>query len=142
MEAKLIMGIALAIVAGASKAQDLRTGSVPVTVKAALLKKYPEAAKVSWEKEKGNYEANWGGRSGEDKSVQFTPNGEFVQIVKAIPVNSLPKNVAIYVKSHYRGVAIKEAGKITDAAGKSRYEAEIKGKDLIFDENGNFINKD
>ena len=64
---------------------------VPVPVKSALLKKYPDAKKVTWEKEKGNYEANWGGKSGEDNSVQFTPAGNFIEIVKAIPVSELPK---------------------------------------------------
>ena len=97
---------------------------------------------MNWEKEKGNYEANWGGKSGEENSVVFTPAGVFVEIVKAIPISTLPKSVAPYVKAHYKGAKIKEAGKVTDAAGKTMYEAEIKGGDLIFDENGTFIKKD
>jgi hypothetical protein len=28
---------------------------------------------------------------------------------------------------------------VTDAQGRTRYEAEVKGKDLLFDEKGNFI---
>jgi len=60
-------------IAGSATAQNLQ--AVPLAVKAALAKKYPNATKVSWEKEKGNYEANWGGKSGEDTSVQFTPAG-------------------------------------------------------------------
>lgn len=136
-----MMGIAL-IASSGVMAQDLKSKDVPQAVKAALMSKYPEAAKVSWEKEKGNYEANWGGKSGEDNSVMFTPAAEFVEIVKAIPVSSLPASIAPYVKAHYKGQKIKEAGKVTDAAGKTMYEAEIKGGDLIFDEKGNFIKKD
>jgi uncharacterized protein YxeA len=112
---------------------------VPVVIKTALYKKYPEAKKVTWEKEDGNYEANWGGKSGEDNSVQFTPSGNFIEIVKAIPVSSLPKPVFAYINEHYKGSKITEAGKVTDAAGKTSYEAEIKGKDVIFDENGKFV---
>ncbi|MDB5088279.1 MAG: hypothetical protein JWR09_2273 [Mucilaginibacter sp.] len=138
----LIGGALIALTCGSLKAQDLKTSAVPAVVKEALAKKYPEATKVSWEKEKGNYEANWGGKSGEDNSVQFTPTGTFIEIVKAIPIADLPKNVAPYISAHYKGAKIKEAGKVTDAAGKTMYEAEIKGKDLIFDENGNFIKKD
>ena len=123
-------------------AQDINTKDVPTVVKEALAKKYPQATKVSWEKEKGNYEANWGGKSGEDTSVQFTAAGAFVEEVNAIPVNQLPVEVATYVKSHYNGAKIKEAGKVTDASGKHFFEAEIKGKDLIFDENGKFVKKD
>ena len=113
--------------------------TVPAAVKGALSKKYPNATKVTWEKENGNYEANWGGKSGEDNSVQFTPSGDFIEIVKAISVSELPKPVIAYVKEHYKGAKITEAGKVTDAQGKLSYEAEIKGKDVIFDENGNFV---
>ena len=119
--------------------QDLKTKDVPPAVQHALTQKYPQATKVSWEKEKGNYEANWGGRSGEDNSVMFTPAGEFVEMVVAIPVSSLPSAVAAYVHQHHPGAKITEAGKVTDAKGVIGYEAEVKGKDLRFDEKGNFI---
>jgi hypothetical protein len=122
-------------------AQDIKAKDVPPAVKEALAKKYPKATKVSWEKEKGNYEANWGGKSGEDTSVQFTPAGAFVEEVDAIPVSQLPAVVAPYIKAHYNGAKIKEAGKVTDAAGRHLFEAEISGKDLLFDENGKFVKK-
>ena len=98
--------------------------------------------KVTWEKEKGNFEANWGGKSGEDMSVMFSPAGAFIEQVQAIKVNELPAGVAKYVKAKYKGAKIAEAGKVTDAAGKTMYEAEVKGKDLVFDEQGNFLKID
>ncbi len=113
--------------------------NVPSPVKSALAKKYPAATKVTWEKENGNYEANWGGKGGEDNSVQFTPTGDFIEIVNAIPVSQLPAAVAVYIKAHYKGAKITEAGKVTDAKGKITYEAEVNRKDIIFDENGNFV---
>ncbi|RYY67574.1 MAG: hypothetical protein EOO12_00635 [Chitinophagaceae bacterium] len=85
---------------------------------------------VTWEKEKGNFEANWGGKPGEDHSVTFTPNGSLVEIVKAIKVSELPAPVASYVKAHYKNARITEAGKVTDAKGTETYEAEVKGKEL------------
>jgi hypothetical protein len=142
MKKILLSATVILLIAGNLKAQDIKTKDVPAVVKSALTKKYPEANKIGWEKEKGNFEANWGGKSGEDNSVQFTPAGVFVEIVKAIPVTDLPKNVAPYVKAHYKGAKITEAGRVTDAAGKTMYEAEVKGGDLIFDENGNFLKKD
>ncbi|MDB5063242.1 MAG: hypothetical protein JWP67_3085, partial [Mucilaginibacter sp.] len=60
----------------------------------------------------------------------------------AIPVSSLPSGVAGYVKQHYKGAKIVEAGKVTDAKGTIMYEAEVKGKDLVFDEKGNFLKID
>jgi hypothetical protein len=142
MKKELLLGVIATLLTGNVMAQDIKSNAVPAVVKAALSSKYPEATKVSWEKEKGNYEANWGGKSGEDNSVVFTPAGSFVEIVKAIPVRALPSAIAPYVAKHYKGSKIKEAGKVTDAAGKTMYEAEIKGGDLIFDEKGAFIKKD
>ena len=120
-------------------AQDIKSSEVPAGVKSALMKKYPDATKVSWEKENGNFEANWGGKSGEDNAAQFTPGGAFVEIEKAISVNELPASVKSYVNEHENGATIKEAARIIDASGKTSYEAEVKGKDLIFDENGNYL---
>jgi hypothetical protein len=125
-----------------TEAQELETREVPSDVKSALQSKYPEAKVVKWEKEKGNFEANWGGKSGEDNSVQFTPAGQFIEIVKAIPVNELPKAVKSYVKEHFNNAKISEAGRVTDAKGKLFFEAEIHGKDLIFDSNGDFLKND
>src|SRR5450755_566705 len=127
-----LSGTVTSIVVG----QDLKSKDVPEAVKTAFAQKYPDTKKVSWEKEKGNFEANWGGKSGEDNSVVFTPSANFVEIVVAIPINQFPASVAPYVNKNYHGVKITEAGKVTNAAGKQMYEAEIKGKDLIFDEHG------
>ena len=145
MKKSLLFAILLTGAAATTvNAQDLKAKDVPAPVKAAFAKKYPEAVKfkVSWEKEKGNYEANWGGKSGEDNSAVFTPAAAFVELVVAMPISGLPKDVAPYVKQHYK-TPIKEAGKVTDANGKTLYEAEIKGgKDLIFDETGKFVKAD
>lgn len=144
---KKLIGVAAILFAlnSASFAQERENENsdhikVPKVVKTALQKKYPGATNVGWERESGNYEANWGGKSGEDNSVQFTPSGKFIEIVKAISISQLPANVTAYVKQHYKGAQINEAGKVTDAKGKLSYEAEVKGTgDVIFDENGNFV---
>ena len=130
--------VALIFIINNAVAQDIKTAAVPASVKSALVQKYPAAgsAKVSWEKEKGNYEANWGGRSGEDMSVQFTPDGTFIEEVKAISPSDLPTGVTAYLKAHYAGVTIREAGIVTDAKGNIRYEAEVKGKDMVFEKDG------
>ena len=59
------------------------------------MQKYPESKKyhVNWEKENGNYEANWDGKDGEANSVQYTPSGVFIEIVKAISVSDLPQTL-------------------------------------------------
>jgi hypothetical protein len=135
----LVIVAALIAVTFGLQAQKLKESAVPAAVKSAFTQKYPKAAKVTWEKEKGNYEANWGGKSGEDNGVQFTPSGEFLEYAMAIPATELPASVSSYVKGHYKGQSIKEAAKVTDAKGTLTYEAEIKGKELIFDDKGNFL---
>jgi hypothetical protein len=120
-------------------AQKLADKDIPTPVKAALEKSYTSAANVTWEKEKGNYEANWGGKSGEDNSVLFTPSGDFIEIVTAMPVSQLPSAISAYLKEHYNGAKITEAGKVKDAKGKLFYEIEVNRKDLIFDEKGGFV---
>lgn len=131
--------IGLCLFTGVASAQHLQ---VPAAVKDALQKRYPAATHVGWEKEKGNYEANWGGVSKEDTSVTFTPAGAFLETVIAIPVAQLPPAVATYVKTHHPGAKITEAGRVTDAAGHLKYEAEVKGKDLLFDDKGTFLGTD
>jgi hypothetical protein len=139
---KMPIFITFTLISIGTAAQKLKPADVPAVVKSALEKKYPAATAITWEKEKGNFEANWGGRSKEDNSVVFSPAGQFVEQVVAIPIASLPPAVANYVKQHYPGAKITEAGKVTDAAGKTRYEAEVKGKDLVFDEAGSFLKVD
>lgn len=138
MKRKSLMMLAAAVVlSGAAMAQKVK--NVPAAVAAALKAKYPQATGVTWEKGKGNFEANWGGKSGEDMSVMFTPAGAFVEQVEAIPPSALPSSAIAYLKSHYAGKKVSEAGKVTDAAGKITFEAEVKGLEVVFDEKGAFI---
>ena len=142
MKKIILSSIMLGSIIGIAAGQDLKKSGVPEVVKTELSKKYPAAKKVTWEKEKGNFEANWGGKSGEDMSVLFAPDGTFIEQVAAIDPKDLPSGVAVYVKQNYKGLKIAEAGKVTDAKGITMYEAEVHGKDLLFDEKGNFIKID
>ncbi|MDE3185129.1 MAG: PepSY-like domain-containing protein [Bacteroidota bacterium] len=144
---KKILGLTAILFAlsSATFAQENEGGNehinVPAVVKNANMKKYPESKThhITWEKENGNYEANWGGKDGEANSVQYTPVGNFIEIVKAIPVSQLPKSAASYIKEHYKSAKFGDVGKVLDARGKTSYEVEINGKDKIFDANGNFV---
>lgn len=139
MKKEILLTLGIAAVTGCAFGQRISAKRVPEVVKQALAKKYPEATKITWEKESGNFEANWGGKSGEDMAVKFTPEGKFVEQTKAIAVSALPKNVVVGVKAKYPTAKIKEAGYVTMADGSIRYEAEVKGKDMVFDKSGTFI---
>lgn len=116
--------------------------TVPQAVKDSFSQKYPQATKVSWESENGNYEANWGGKDGEANSITYTPSGTFVEIVKEILESQLPASADSYIKEHYKNAKFGDVGKVLDAQGKTSYEVEINGKDVVFDENGNFVKEE
>ena len=143
MNRSFVAGFAgLCLIAHSASAQQLNRARIPTAVQNALTRQYPGASHVVWEREKGNYEANWGGKSNEDSSALFSPGGQFVELAVAIPVSGLPAGVAAYVKKNYTSARITEAARVTDAKGQTTYEAEVKGKDRIFDAVGNFIKSD
>jgi len=117
--------------------QKIKAVDVPVAVKSTFGKQYPTAKEVKWNKENGNFEASFD-LDKVDNSVLFDPSGEILETEVKIEINQLPKGIVDYVKTNYKA-SIKEAAKISDAQGAITYEAEVKGKDLIFDSRGKFI---
>ena len=121
-----------------SFAQKVQEKDLPNAVRSAFQKQYPTAQKVKWEKEKENFEAEFK-LDKTETSVLIDLQGNILETETEIAINQLPKTILDYVTTNCKGQKIKEAAKITDAKGVLTYEAEIKGKDLIFDEKGNFI---
>lgn len=119
-------------------AQRVKDANVPQAVKDALQKMYPNAKVSEWEMEDGNYEAEFDNNKVET-SVVFTPAGLHVMTEVEIPATQLPQGVHDYVKTNLGGKKITEACKMTSAAGVVTYEAEVGGKDYIFDANGNYL---
>ncbi|MFI5135303.1 MAG: PepSY-like domain-containing protein [Chitinophagales bacterium] len=124
-----------------ARAQKLKESQVPAPAVSAFHKMYPEVKEYSWSKDEGNYEAEYDMNKME-MAATFDKDGNLVETEKGIPVKDLPAGIADYVSKNYSGASIKEASQVTDAKGVKTYEAEIKGKDLIFDENGKFIREE
>lgn len=136
---KKIAMLCVAVLIGTlTYAQKKAERSVPPAVKAAFQKAFPNAKEIKWEKENNSWEANFEWNEA-DYSVLLDESGNIIETEVEIEPHQLPQNVSLYLTQHYKGQKIKEAAKITDAKGVVSYEAEIKGKDLIFDEKGNFI---
>ena len=121
--------------------QNISDKDVPSTVKSAFQKQYPNIKKVKWEKEKANYEAGFESNKTE-YAVLIDASGNILETEAGIKVDELPVKVKAYVLKNYPGQRVKEAAKITKADGEINYEAEVKGKDVIFDAAGNFIKED
>ena len=121
-----------------ANAQKVSDKEVPTAVKTTLQKNYPNAKELKWEKENGNYEAEFEVDE-TDYSLLIDVSGNILETEIEIKVDALPANAKAYISKNYALQKIKEATKITDNKGVVTYESEIKGKDLIFDSNGNFI---
>ncbi len=129
-----ILGISLVFVACGQK---LAASKVPAPVKTSFAKEYPGIS-PKWEKENGNYEVNFK-KDGTSMSLLIQPNGSIIETEMDIKIDDLPAVALAYLKEHYPGKNIKEAAKITKADRSLNYEAEVNGKDVIFDANGKFI---
>ena len=134
---KLVMLSCLTSFILSACAQKLDVAKVPAAVKNSFEKKYPGTA-AKWEKEDGNYEVNFK-QNGNNMSELISSDGTIMETEMDIKITELPSAILNYVKEHYKGKTIKEGAKITKADGTVNYEAEVAGKDVIFDADGKFI---
>ena len=133
----IVMSIIFALGAGTITAQQMTKGDeVPVSIKNAFKKDYPQVKKVKWDDEDGKYEAEFK-LNNKDRSVTYGKTGMKEETETSLKVTELPKNIISYVAQKNYG-KIKEAAKIVKADGSVVYEAEVKSGDLLFNENGSF----
>lgn len=130
--------MAASLITGSAFAQKLQDKDIPASVKSAFSKAHPDAKEVKWEKEGDNFEAEFE-KGKTEQSVVINAQGNILETETEIAVSELPQKAKDYVNANYKGQTIKEAAKIVDAKGAVSYEAEIKGKDLIFDAAGTFL---
>ncbi len=114
--------------------------TIPAEVKTAFEKSFPGITVKKWDKEDGNYETNFS-KDSKTMSATFTAAGVLEETETDIQVSELPSSVASYIKSNYKGATIKEAAIIEKGSNKM-YEAEVKGKDLLFDMDGKFLKEE
>lgn len=119
-----------------ANAQKLAASKVPAAVKVAFAKAHPEMKTVTWEKEKSNYEAGFKLKE-QAVSEIYSPTGTLTESEVEIKTTDLPAAVTTYIAAHHKGAKIMSAAKITKADGAVNYEAEIHGKDFLFDAKGN-----
>lgn len=129
---KKIFGIFLwmGVMVTVTFAQKVAAAKVPAAVKTAFANNHP-GVKVNWEKEKQNYEAGFS-VNGKETSAVYAVSGSLIETEVSIKSSEFPAAVMAKLK----GMKITEAAKITKGDGTVNYEAEVKGKDLLFDANG------
>lgn len=121
-----------------SFAQKMQEKNVPANLKSNFKKSYPLATAVKWDKEKQNYEASFK-LNNVDHSVLMDVNGTILETEVKTDLVKLPKVVLAYINTNYASTKPKGAAIITDNKGIITYEVEMKGMDIIFDNNGKFI---
>ena len=137
MKKIIFISIAAALFCLKGLGQKIKESEVPAAVKTSFANRYPGIS-AKWEKEDGNYEANFK-KDGNQMSATFQPGGMFLESEISIKESALPAASQSYIQANYKGKSVKESAKITSAAGTITYEAEIEGRDLIFDSNGHFL---
>ncbi|MBA3664053.1 MAG: PepSY-like domain-containing protein [Bacteroidetes bacterium] len=133
--------LALGFGVSCATAQKIKESEVPAAVKTAQEKHFPGSKVEKWEKEGANYESEFDVKKVET-SASYDANGTLLETEIEIKTSELPKAVTDYVTKNLAGKKIKEASKITDAAGKISYEAEVGETDYIFDSNGTLLKKE
>lgn len=114
---------------------------IPDNAKSVVTAQHPEAKNIKWEKGSTGYEAVFR-QNGSEITVVFDAGGKFIETETEININALASAINDYVSKNFAGKKIKEAVKITDAAGVVKYEIEVDGDDYLFDAAGNFIQKE
>ena len=134
----VLASLVLSSVLFAQKIEKVKSAMPPVAVKEAFAKMYPAVKKVKWEKEDANYEAGFEFNNVES-SVLIDSKGTILETESEIEVATLSKKITDYVAKNYPNQKIKGAAKIINSSKKITFEAEVKGLDLLFEENGTFI---
>jgi hypothetical protein len=106
-------------------------------VRTSFEKNYP-GIPASWEKEGKDYEAGFKQHS-QSISVLFDKDGTLLETEKGIAQSEFPAPVQAELTKRYKGKPIKECAMITKANGDVNYEAEINGKDVLFNQDGKFL---
>ncbi len=135
---KLILLIAIVGFITQAQAQKMNVKDVPVIVTDAFYHGYPTIKDVDWSKDGNNYAAAYG-ENDLNKSVTYDVSGMLIGKDEEIVVSALPASVMVYVQKNYNEDEVKEASKITDTDGTVTFETAIKGTNLFFDSEGNFL---
>lgn len=134
----VITALVLLLLGGMTQAQKLVSKKVPATVKNAFVNAHPGAT-ASWEREDGNYEANFK-EGGKIISCVISKEGTILETETPIEESQLPVTAKTYMNQHYKGKKWKETAKIVKANGEVNYEVNT-GKDILFDAHGNHLPK-
>jgi len=121
----IIILVSSVLIVSVCFAQKISADMVPVPVKSGFINKYPSITKIVWEKEKGNYEANFKMNKKEFEAT-FDSTGNWIKTAMEIEVSDLPLFIVTAVNNEFADAKIKEAAKGEFAGNKTYFEVNIK----------------
>ena len=135
---KLILTFAIAGFFIQAQAQNLRPNDIPFAVTAAFHQAYPSIQAADWNKVGNNFEAEYKADT-LNRSVTYTSSGILFETNTEILEAALPDPVMKYLNENYKDNKVNESSEITDENGNVTYKTKIKGMDLTFDSEGNYV---
>lgn len=137
------MILAFSLILANAYSQKIKENEVPEAIKSGFKKNYPGVKTVTWEKENGEYEAEFR-QDKKEIAVLLDNMGVVKEVETEITASELPKTIRDFLAKDYADYKIEEAARIK-AADVQTYEAEVeKGKEtveLIFDASGKMLEK-
>ena len=122
---KKIRIAALALIATATlSAQDLKTSEVPASFTEGLLKKYPKATDIEWERDGTDYKVEFEvGRM--EHEIWFNKDGETVRVEKDITKSHMPQGLIDIINKDYGDYKI-DSVEATEKNGQTTYRVELE----------------
>lgn len=122
--------VATCLISGNALAQKLKENEVPAAVKDGFIKRFPDAADVSWSKENSKeFEAEFEINDVE-QSVNFDDSGKWLVTETEIKKTDLPKAVLSALAKDFPGYEIEEAEKAESSTQGDFYEVELEKKEM------------
>ncbi len=139
MKKSFLLAIAFIGAVSLHAQKNIVAAKVPAAAREAFAKAHP-AVTGKWENEDAAYEVTFK-ESGKDMSCVIDKAGNIQETETVVPLSQLPAPVTAAIAKKYKGVKVKEAATIVKADGTTIYEAQLNGKDVLFDAQGNAVKK-
>jgi hypothetical protein len=121
-----------------SSALSISPKKVPIAIRDAQSKLYPQVQKLSWSLENENFECSFY-QAGIEYSVVWSPSAMPLEIEIEVKLSEIPAIIKDYIQKNHPGKKPKEVARITLISGVIQYEIEMNGKDYLFTESGSLI---
>ena len=138
MKTLLITSILTALVS-LSNAQESKAPEIPSSIQKAFQKSNPAITAPEWKQSGDSYTAVYSENQLE-RSITYNASGKVQLKEEQVTLAQLPTGVIKYINENHADGTIKKARKIVKSGGKYSYSVSIKGMELLFDANGNYLN--